>query len=439
MDSHLIRQNACMLLRGVLGYWRDVRSRLPSNNPLRERVEPYFDGYYKRFPILCYERDTAVIHLFRCFEEALRLQSADPLSEGGARRLFGAIRWAHEALPWALRWIWSECPQGGQGNLAVDWRAFEDAGNLLKYGVHYYHLQRVFVLYSRNHFAAAYDPRERVTTFSFVSRDAQLRDAVRQLFENDRDANHRLSPELWTFIVANTPVIRTILPHYLEKIDSLNVRYESSPDITAIFQRWAFLQCRQMRFELPDEWNLGAYTLAHFRLFWRTLLCACLIHWYVHLLCDRSVGTRRGAIGSALIHVDRSELPKLGGIAGIPEAACSDLIADLTYNPAEFYWDPIWQPLIPLGDGSYIISPALVLTSSPERNLIVLLNRIPSKRRLYSTVSTSKEGQQLDELEVLFPRERYLCQRGFAFLALTGMRSAMSIFWCLTMRSGPAF
>ena len=53
--------------------------------------------------------------------------------------------------------------------------------------------------------------------------------------------------------------------------------------------------------------------------------------------------------------------------------------------------DPILQPLIRLKQNIYAIMPSLWRFSAAERNLTVLLNRLPSERAIYSCLVSEKE------------------------------------------------
>jgi hypothetical protein len=54
--------------------------------------------------------------------------------------------------------------------------------------------------------------------------------------------------------------------------------------------------------------------------------------------------------------------------------------------------DPALQPLIPLTSRHLALAPNLVLNSALERNLAVLLNRLPEEKALYATLSKDREA-----------------------------------------------
>ena len=64
-----------------------------------------------------------------------------------------------------------------------------------------------------------------------------------------------------------------------------------------------------------------------------------------------------------------------------------------------------------MSDETYLIAPHLIITSSPERKLITLLNRSASGREFYNRVSSQKEVEQLNGLCKLFPSSRYIARK----------------------------
>jgi hypothetical protein len=377
---------------------------------LRAEVEPYIDNLYRNSPLLNRHRDTAIVHLMRVFSDAIRFGTFQSIRESDDLQFFLKLRKAQEGLPWAMRWIWDGCPTEGIGNLELNWDAYEEAGKLLLLAFDYYHLYRCFVLYSRGIFAVQARPSEKRIRFYFKSEIEELRDASGALYLMERDIPP-IPPPLATFLRQNMPVINTILSEYIDKLDASSIRYTVPSEISELFKRWATVQLRSMRFDLPGTWRFGEFNLHQFRLFWKSLLSIALTHSVAHNLADRAVRTRGGAIGSLVINVSESELLKVSDMFAIPFESCRAILEILVYNPTRKYWDPIWQPLVRISDGTLLISPQLITTSAAERNLMILLGRNANWRKYYNQVSAEKERQQLDELTSLFPKDRYVVRK----------------------------
>lgn len=75
----------------------------------------------------------------------------------------------------------------------------------------------------------------------------------------------------------------------------------------------------------------------------------------------------------------------------------------MTYGNREIHVpDPALQPLIKLNSNSYALPPFLILSSSMERNLTILLNRIPEERSLYTKLVEEKENYMRENLKRSF-------------------------------------
>ena len=102
---------------------------------LRGEVEPYIDKLYLHTPLLKRHRDSATIHLLRILEDSTRFVAMKPFSPPNQEVQFHTrLRWAHEAIPWALRWVWRDCPLTDVANLDLDWSLYGEAHEVMDLG-----------------------------------------------------------------------------------------------------------------------------------------------------------------------------------------------------------------------------------------------------------------------------------------------------------------
>jgi len=332
------------------------------------------------------------------------------LIEGRELRFHATLRWAHEAIPWALRWVWSDSVQEGNGDLDLNWDIYGEATELMKLAFDYQQLYRCFVLYSRGFFRLAVQEKENRIQFSFRSESEEQRDALSQVYLVSLDTSP-IPTTVRDFLATKMPIITTILPYYIDKTGEFSIACETPPDMLELFKEWAACTVSDMRFDMPRDWRFGTYTLEEFRLFWTSLVSIALAHITAHTLADEAVRTKGGAIASAVMELNDEALIRASALFPIPTEAAQSIVTALTYQPSKKYWDPFWQPIIKTLEGRLLISPHLIIGSSPERNLITLLNRSASGRRLYNMVSAEKELEQLTELDSLFTGNRYTCRR----------------------------
>ena len=276
-------------------------------------------------------------------------------------------------------------------------------------GFKYYQLCRCFVLYSRGFFGAETVKEQKRVRFFFRSSAEQRRDAASAMYSILQD--YPPLPAAVTKLAAETmPVISTILPHYIDKTGDFSIKCETPPDMMEYFKRWASVFVQEMKFEMPSTWQFGDYNLDQFKCFWKCLLALAVAHIQTHEFADDAVGTKGGAIGSLVMQMSEDLLTKAGALFPIPAKAWRSIFKALIYEPTRDYWDPFWQPIVRISDGTLFISPHLIITSSPERNLVTLLTRSSAGRASYDRVSSQKEEEQLRTLERLFRSSRYIAR-----------------------------
>jgi hypothetical protein len=374
---------------------------------LRNEVEPYIDKLYLDKPLLSCHRDSATIHLLRILEDMTRFVTMKPFTPGYQELQFHTrLRWAHEAIPWALRWVWRDCPVAGPASLELDWTLYKEAHDLMDLAFDYYQICRYFVLYSRGFMCAETTKERKRVRFYFRSDPEQYRDAASMIYSVLQDFTP-VSAALHKLMTETMPIISTILPHYIDKTGAFSIRCETPPDLMEYFKRWATMFVDEMKFEMPGTWQFGDYSLDQFKSFWKSILAQALAHIQAHEYADDTVGTKGGAIGSLVMQVSEESLSKARALFPIPLTAWRSILSSLIYQPTTDYWDPFWQPIVKTSDGTLLIAPHLITSSSPERNLMTLLTRSAASRTSYDRVSSEKELEQLNGLLQLFQPPRY--------------------------------
>ncbi|MCH7495746.1 MAG: hypothetical protein IH825_06610, partial [Candidatus Marinimicrobia bacterium] len=92
----------------------------------------------------------------------------------------------------------------------------------------------------------------------------------------------------------------------------------------------------------------------------------------------------------------------------VPKEIVKFILKDLTYGErGQKKPDPVLQPIIPISEEQYVIAPSVLLSSSPERNLLALLNRIPSERKIYSRLKNEKENLMRSNIQTQLSNHGY--------------------------------
>lgn len=164
------------------------------------------------------------------------------------------------------------------------------------------------------------------------------------------------------------------------------------------------------RFSLPQGWQLTNYTIGDYATVLRCIWVLSLIHFTARSVAY-SKGCLHGGYQDTLVVINHMELiSRIAGYTALGRSIVQYIVEDLTFggrnisNP-----DIALQPLVPLGPRRYGWSPTLVINSALERNLLVLMNRLPNGRDAYSRMSEKRE----DLLRTHFEDE--LAGLGFKF------------------------
>jgi len=160
------------------------------------------------------------------------------------------------------------------------------------------------------------------------------------------------------------------------------------------------------RFDLPDEWVFGRFSLNDFRAVGRVLWTLAYLHFNARVIAAKHGCIGLGYARALYVTTKRELVTTVRTHTGLTRETVESIIDTLTFgrhdqrNP-----DPALQPLIPLTSRHLVLAPNLILNSALERNLAVLLNRLPEEKALYAALSKAREAiskqrvtRTLDEL-----------------------------------------
>ena len=147
-------------------------------------------------------------------------------------------------------------------------------------------------------------------------------------------------------------------------------------------------------FSLPSEWQFSRYTLGDFRKVFEAILAMASIHFRAWMIAIEKGYHPFGYADSIYVPNCNELLRRVVRYSGMSDEKVLSVFDDLTYGnrgiPRQEL-DPALQPLIKLNSNQYVIMPSLWMSLSPERNLAVLLNKIPSERKIYAKLVDEKE------------------------------------------------
>jgi hypothetical protein len=284
-----------------------------------------------------------------------------------------------------MRWLLSKCRAGDKIPQEFDDDAYVAAHELSDVGQEYSHFEAAFTYASLDVMTLTLEDR------SIRASDEFRRDTRYDAYDRLRQSRMPDTPldSVDTIIGALAPTVRFKDEWFF---------YDTGPQLIAMALE-ALSPLIESRFGLPDEWVFGRFSLNDFRAVARVLWTLAYLHFNA-----RIIAARQGCIGMgyarALYVTTRRELVgTLRQHTGLTREAVESIVDTLTLgrhdqrNP-----DPALQPLIPLSSRHLAIVPNLVLNSALERNLAVLLNRLPEERVLYATLSKDRQALSAQRL-----------------------------------------
>jgi hypothetical protein len=285
---------------------------------------------------------------------------------------------------WPLRWLDRACRQGGSIPRSFDDGAYDAAWKLSDLGMNYLAFESAFTsatlglitLSIEGHRITASSEMKADTRYEAYDRLTQPKSAPR-------------SPDAREFLEGVSASVRVKGGWFYYDLDSRTIARGLE----------LFRSTVEARFSLPGGWQLPGFSLAAIRAASSVLFLLAFVHFHA-----RVVAARRGCLGlgysRALLVFTRTELLRtLQEHAGISRDTAAAITETLTYGlRGQVNPDPALQPLIRLAPATYAIAPNLLVNNALERNLSVLLNRLPEERVAYTRLSQEREKISRDRL-----------------------------------------
>jgi hypothetical protein len=156
-------------------------------------------------------------------------------------------------------------------------------------------------------------------------------------------------------------------------------------------------------FSLPTGWEFSRYSLEQFRTVFLCIRSLATV-WHIARL---NVAPKLLGMGypSAVWVTTKAELRnRVHRYTGVDKSALRAILQDLTYGEAGIRNpDPVIQPIIELGPDQLALAPLLWMGSSAERNLTVLINRLPADREIYLRLVAEKEAWMQRQIATEIP------------------------------------
>ena len=359
--------------------------------PELRKIEKEIDLYYKSNPLVNLPFADAAWSLLAFGEEVMLKEQNDgrktqSVSDENTRPITSQ---EYEALAdnlvnnfkYSMHWLYSACEPGGQipstgnGNVyKASWDLFKLAQEYRWFTAAYVHASHGWIKLRLE--GSTIQPSENLFT------DIEY-EAYNRLIKP-----YKLQEASSSVNVDNFPMdaIRRSL-----KIEDERFSYKLNPRMicdTITAKKPIFDEM----FLLPSEWQLSHYTLGDFRKVFEAISAIASIHAIARRMAADLGCFGKGYADSIYVRPFDDLLRQVVRYSGVSEPEVRSIFADLSYgNRGISNPDPALQPLIKLNSETYAIMPHLWLFSSAERNLTVLLNKLPSEKEIYSKLVDEKE------------------------------------------------
>ena len=279
---------------------------------------------------------------------------------------------------WPLRWLHQTCLPAGRIPHAYDPEAYQASWELSKLSGEYQAFEEAYTYASLGALHLTLEGSR------IVSQPPMKRDARYAAYDRLVDLEH--SPRFEGDLEPMFARIERSL-----RLSGDRFSYTLNPSLVALG-----VTCAKPKLGpspgLPPSWQFSRYSMGDFHRLAQVLKVICLIHFYARI-CAARAGLLGLGYSDSIIVMEASELKnRLTRYTGLASPTITALMQDLTYGARGIISpDPALQPLVKLTEDRYGIAPSLVLNSSLERNFVVLMNRIPEERALYTGLSAQRE------------------------------------------------
>lgn len=354
------------------------------SNDLRA-VERDVDNAYRASPLLSLPRSEAMWYfLAECEELYKRELSYLRTGELQGRVLVDGVA---NLAKWPLRWLWCDCaPRGKLRQHNVRDKYYASAEALAKLGRKYVSFEAAFSYATEDRLDLELDGRSiRPMWASRVQVRYDAYDRLRDYPEKSIEDTH-------------IDVLSRISEDVKRTVQVRGDRFEYALNPRIFKQVYELAEgCLDDMFRLPEEWQFPTARFAEYAAVLKAIWVLSCIH-RISRLVAAGMGCR--GYSRALVVMERDELiTRLSRYLSMDHKVVLNIVQELTFGGRDIgNPDIALQPLVPLEPRHYGWAPSLVLGSSLERNLLVLLNRIPEGKTAYSHLSMGREKLMRESL-----------------------------------------
>ena len=350
--------------------------------PELRKIEKEIDNYYKSNPLAKLPFATAAWYLLTSVEHAVLMQLLQTTTSQERETILDNTVFD---LKYCMRWLWDSCSECGQ----IPSTYHDD---FCRAGLDLFFLAHEYKAFFSAYTYASRCDIELELEGSTIKPSADFGAGIEYEAYNRVIKQRQSQKAASSADVDKLKRLKNSVRHSL-KIRGERFEYKLNSKIVASAQEAAISPVYSQISALPDEWQFSRYKLGDFRRVVETISAIAFIHALARQLAIENGCLNMGYADSIYMPSCDELLERVVRYSEISESNVQSILDDLSYSNKNISDpDPALQPLIVLNSKVYAIMPHLFLARSPERNMAVLLNRLPSERKIYSGLTDNKEG-----------------------------------------------
>ena len=350
-------------------------------------IEKIIDHMHDNHPVFASAVEQVVYELLSTFQDTCNhISLVGCLNPGAFSLIIEQMDALNTALSWAYRLSGKNRIEYINENISK--KRFEECISLLNdYALPYSVLCSGYIAYSRNRLTAEIDG----SVVTFTQPEGQNASAWSDILREINGAPS--STELIDRMDQNKILQAVQMLNEQVFIEDGKLCYNTNEEVIEVFKEIATLQWDSSK-TLPDSWVFDVFSLEEYKRIWVLIAALC----YMHFWAAQRISDPMERLNNALLLLPKESITAfLSQQSGVSEETTKRIIEYITFDYKKTNVDIMYQPIVETTNQRVIITPALIMGSRPERNLLAVVSS--NKDTEYSKEVNDLENLMISELE----------------------------------------
>ena len=305
----------------------------------------------------------------------------------------------YDTMKYLIYWIYTESPEGGRFTL-TEGLHIEKTYPAIELARNYSMIHDSVVAAQKGWMTLEIHKKQKLISFRYLDSAKGVLFALK-FFNHLIRANKRI-----TELIKKDESYEVILKALDQLSNSVRItkdnelKYNTNEFILKTMEE-SLRKSLEKGFILSDSWSIEAYSVRDFRLIWIQLAKLSQIHIFAFNMSSQKFKNNKLGYNNSIFRINKNVLiDYIKKYSGLSKEVIARVIKDLTYDPKIPYIDIIQQPLIEISKNEIYFSPNLIIGSLIDRNLQVLLTKLPYRQKEYDRLKNLKEEKMINDITV---------------------------------------